>query len=411
MRTRIPMGLFAAILLAALAVGTGSAQAAHVSQRAVHHPSVSYLKSHFTAHRSCSATPAKGSATCGARHLVVKSGLSAAAAKSARKTAATVSGLTPANIQSAYQLSGLSTGSTVAIVDAYGYPNAAANLATYRAQFGLPACTTASGCLKIVNQTGGTTLPAFNLGWSQEQALDLDAVSAACPSCKILLVQAKTASFANLGTAVNTAAAGAGVKAVSNSYGGGDASDATYSQYYKHLNVAVTASAGDDGYQGASYPASSQYVTAVGGTSLTTSSSTRGWNETVWSGTGSGCSSLNAHPSGQTTTMTGCSGRNINDVAAVADPNTGLAVYAPTSRTAATWAQYGGTSLSSPIIASVFALSGNTSGYSNRLPYANPSALNDVTSGSNGTCATFCTAKAGYDAPTGLGTPAGVGAF
>ena len=189
-----------------------------------------------------------------------------------RKTAAAVSGLTPANIQSAYQLSGLTTGSTVAIVDAYGYPNAAANLATYRAQFGLPACTTANGCLKIVNQTGGTSLPAFNLGWSQEQALDLDAVSAACPSCKILLVQANTASFANLGTAVNTAAAGAGVKAVSNSYGGGDAADSTYAKYYKHLNVAVTASAGDDGYQGASYPASSQYVTAVGGTSLRTSS-------------------------------------------------------------------------------------------------------------------------------------------
>lgn len=410
MRTRIPMGLFAAILLAALAVGTGSAQAAHVSQRAVHHPSISYLHSHFTAYRSC-ATPAKGSASCGARHLVVKSGLSDTAAKSARTTAAAITGLTPANIQSAYQLSGLTTGSTVAIVDAYGYPHAAADLATYRAQFGLPACTTASGCLKIVNQTGGTALPKFNLGWSQEQALDLDAVSAACPSCKILLVQAKTPSFVNLGTAVNTAAAGAGVTAVSNSYGGGDASDTTYAKYYQHSGVAITASSGDSGYQGGSYPASSQYVTAVGGTSLTTSSTTRGWSETVWSGTGSGCSSLNAHPGGQTTTMTGCAGRNMNDVSAVADPYTGLAVYAPTSRTSSSWAQYGGTSLSSPIIASVFALSGNTSGYSNRLPYATPSALNDVTLGSNGTCATYCSAKVGYDAPTGLGTPAGVAAF
>jgi len=323
-----------------------------------------------------------------------------------------VSGKTPSDIQSAYKLSGLSAGGrTVAIVDAYGYTNAERDLGIYRAQFGLPACTKANGCLKVVNQSGGTTAPRFNAGWADEQALDLDAVSAACPSCNILLVQSSSASFADLGAGVNTAAKGSGVAAISNSYGGGDAADSTYGTYYNQPGIAVTASTGDNGYAGASYPASSHYATAVGGTSLTASATTRGWTETVWSGSGSGCSTLNAAPAGQTTAMTGCSGRSMADVAADADPATGLAVYAPTSKTASSWAQYGGTSLSSPIVASVYALSGNTAGYANTLPYANPSGLFDVTSGSNGSCATFCTARAGYDGPTGLGTPNGTIAF
>jgi subtilase family serine protease len=323
-----------------------------------------------------------------------------------------ISGKTPANIQSAYKLAGLSAGGrTVAIVDAYGYPNAERDLGTYRSNFGLPACTTASGCLTIMNQSGGASLPRFNLGWSQEQALDLDAVSAACPDCKILLVQASSASFANLGAAVNTAAKHAGVAAISNSYGGGDAADKTYATYYNHPGIAVTASTGDNGYQGASYPASSFYVTAVGGTSLYADGSTRGWNEKVWSGAGSGCSSLNAEPSGQQLVTTNCAGKAMADVAAVADPNTGLAVYAPTSQSSSSWAQYGGTSLSSPIIASVFTLSGKTTGSANDIPYSNRNGLFDVTSGTNGTCALFCTAGTGWDGPTGLGTPNGAAAF
>ena len=305
-----------------------------------------------------------------------------------------------------------SGGRTVAIVDAYGYPNAERDLGVYRKQFGLSACTIANGCLKIISQTGSTTsLPATNVGWDQEQALDLDAVSAACPDCKIVLVQAKTASFANLGTAVNTAAKQSGVVAISNSYGGGDARDSTYAKYYKHSGIAVTASTGDDGYQGASYPASSQYVTAVGGTSLNSSSNSRGWTESAWSDAGSGCSSYNAAPAGQSSAATNCAGRAMADVSAVADPNTGLAVYAPTSATASSWAQYGGTSLSSPIVASVYALSGNTSGYANTKPYAATSGLFDVTSGSNGSCDYWCTAGSGWDGPTGLGTPNGVSAF
>jgi subtilase family serine protease len=299
-------------------------------------------------------------------------------------------------------------------VDAYGYPNLERDLGVYRSTYGLPACTSASGCLRVMDQNGGTSLPRFNTGWAGEQALDVDAVSAVCPDCRILVVQARSASFADLGTAVQTAAKQAGVVAISNSYGGGDASDGTYGAYYNHPNIAVTASTGDNGYQGASYPASSSYVTAVGGTSLSPASNARGWTESVWSGAGSGCSSLNAALPAAASYGTGCSGRAMADVAAAADPsNGGMAVYWPTSKTSSTWAQVGGTSEASPIIASVYALSGNTAGYANAIPYGHAGSLNDVTSGSNGTCPTtqWCNARSGWDGPTGLGTPNGTGAF
>ena len=94
----------------------------------------------------------------------------------------------------------------------------------------------------------------------------------------------------NLHTAryLNYAAAHADV--VSNSYGGSDARDARYGAYYNHPGVAITVSSGDSGY-GVQYPASSHYVTAVGGTTLTKAPGTaRGWTETAWDGAGSGCS-------------------------------------------------------------------------------------------------------------------------
>jgi subtilase family serine protease len=349
-----------------------------------------------------------GEANCHAMKLVDANGNSA----NPNASAPPRSGKTPGDIQDAYKISGrMSGGRTVAIVDAYGYPNAERDLATYRRYYGLPDCTTANRCLTIMNQSGGTSLPRTDVGWAQEQALDLDAVSATCPDCKILLVQASSASFANLGAAVKTAARQPGVVAISNSYGGGDAADSSYGSSYNHPGIAVTASTGDNGYQGASYPASSSYVVAVGGTSLTKTSSLRGWSETVWSGAGSGCSTLNAKPSGQNLVTTSCSGKAMADVAAVADPNTGLAVYAPTSQNNSSWAQYGGTSLSSPIIASVYALSGNTAGSANDIPYSHQSSLFDVVSGSNGSCASFCRAGTGWDGPTGLGTPNGTGAF
>ena len=357
----------------------------------------------------CSAAKARHTASCHAVKLVASNGVTPAA------TTPPATGLTPSGLRDAYKLNGLSAaGRTVAIVDAYGYPNLERDLGVYRSQFGLSGCTTANGCLRIINQTGGTTLPIFNAGWAGEQALDVDAVSAAAPDAKILVVQAKSASFADLGTAVQTAAKQAGVVAISNSYGGGDASDADYGTYYNHPGIAVTASTGDDGYQGGSYPASSSYTTAVGGTSLVAASNTRGWSETVWSGAGSGCSTYNTALSAASSFSTGCAKRAMADVSAAADPGKGgMAIYYPTSKTASTWAQFGGTSEAAPIIAAVYALSGNTAGYPNALPYAHPGSLFDVTSGSNGSCPTtqWCNARTGWDGPTGLGTPNGAAAF
>ncbi|MDX6327128.1 MAG: hypothetical protein QOK15_3482 [Nocardioidaceae bacterium] len=392
----------AAVLLSALGVATASADTAG--------PGAS-PSARLHAKRVCAAPAKVHVAACFSKVMVDGRGAVPAS------TTPAASALKPAQIRGAYNLTTLSGGRTVAIVDAYGYPNLERDLGVYRSQFGLDPCTTANGCLKVVNQSGGATPPRFDAGWAGEQALDVDAVSAACPDCKILVVQATSASFANLGAAVRTAA-GAKPAAISNSYGGGDASDASYGGPYNQPGIAVTASTGDNGYQGGSFPASSHYVTAVGGTTLKLASgTTRGWTESAWSGAGSGCSTVNTALAAAASVDTGCAKRAIADVSAAADPNNGgLAVYYPTSRTGSTWAQVGGTSESSPIIASVYALSGNTGSTSvpaNSLPYANPAALFDVTSGSNGSCPTtqWCNARSGWDGPTGLGTPNGVGAF
>ena len=356
------------------------------------------------ANRVCTAAPA-GYASCMA--LLVTS--------TSKITPNAVSGYHPSDLQSAYNLPSATAGSgqTVAIVDAYNDPNAESDLGVYRSQFSLPACTTANGCFKKVNQSGGTNYPKNNGGWAQEISLDLDMVSAICPNCHILLVEASSSSLTNLGTAVNEAAK-LGATEISNSYGGGESSsDTSYdTTYYNHPGIAITASAGDSGY-GAQYPAASQYVTAVGGTSLTKASNARGWSETVWSGTGSGCSSYDPKPSWQTDS--GCSHRTVGDVSAVADPNTGVAVYdSYVYQGASGWLVFGGTSVASPIIASVYALAGNaTSVTYGSYSYSHTSSLNDVTSGSNGSCGGtyLCTAVVGYEGPTGLGTPNGSTAF
>ncbi|MYR01073.1 S53 family peptidase [Streptomyces sp. SID6139] len=392
-------------------------------------------KAHVQTTNACATTAKKGYASCDA--LRVTGGTTAFMEKQAavkgvapatikpHASSGTPTGYGPSDLQSAYGLasaaSSKGSGETVAIVDAYDDPNAAADLATYRSYYGLSACTTSNGCFKKVSQTGSTTsLPSADSGWAGEISLDLDMVSATCPNCNILLVEAKSASMANLGTAVNEAVK-LGAKYVSNSYGGSESSsDTSYdTKYYKHAGVVITASAGDEGY-GAEYPAGSQYVTAVGGTALKKASTTRGWSESVWNtssteGTGSGCSAYDAKPSWQTDT--GCGKRMIADVSAVADPATGVSVYDSYGADGTGWNTYGGTSASSPLIASVYALAGTPSSasYPAKFPYAKAgtSALNDVTSGSNGSCSTsyFCTARSGYDGPTGLGTPEGVSAF
>jgi N-acetylneuraminic acid mutarotase len=314
-------------------------------------------------------------------------------------------------------------GAIVAIVDAFDDPNAEADLAVYRQQFGLPPCTTANGCLRKVDQRGGADYPPTDAGWAGEISLDLDMVSAVAPAAHIILVEADDNFNDNLAASVDEAVA-LGATYVSNSYGsaysstpgsGESASDVTdLDPHYNHPGVAVVASSGDDDF-GVSYPASSQYVTAVGGTSLVTAGTPRGWSESVWhnsdGGPGSGCSIIEAKPAWQTDT--GCAKRTEADVSAVADPETGVAVYQTFGFTG--WAVYGGTSASAPIIAGVFADAGQpvAGTYPSSYPYANPAGLNDVTAGNNGTCspAYLCTAGAGYDGPTGLGTPHGVAAF
>jgi hypothetical protein len=332
--------------------------------------------------------------------------------------AITVSGYGPSDLDSAYNVpTTLGSGKTVAVVDAYDDPNAASDLSTYRSNFGLPACTTANGCFTKLNQNGAATpLPTANTGWSSEIMLDLEMVSAICPNCHILLVEANSPTTTNLGTAVNTAVA-QGAVAVSNSYGGSEfpGETSTDTSYFKHAGVAIVASTGDEGY-GVEYPASSPYVTAVGGTSLARSTNARGWAESVWStssteGTGSGCSAYEAKPSFQTDT--GCAQRTLADVSADADPNTGVAVY--DTYGSGGWTVFGGTSVASPIIGAMYALASPpaANAYPNSYPYADPSALYDVTTGQTASCspAYLCTAEVGYDGPTGLGTPNGVAAF
>jgi subtilase family serine protease len=320
-------------------------------------------------------------------------------------------GYGPADLQSAYGLSPVGgAGRTVAIVDAYDYPTAAQDLGVYRSHYGLPPCIAAVGCFRKVNQTGGSKLPPANASWAQETALDLDMVSATCPDCRILLVEANSSSIEDLANAEDTAAK-LGANVISNSYGGAEFSGETsakYNSHYDHPGVAITASSGDDGF-GVSFPAASQYVTAVGGTTLQRGGGARGWTETAWAQAGSGCSAFVVKPPWQLDR--GCSGRTIADVAAVADPTTGVATYdsAPAGGKSG-WFEAGGTSVSAPIVAGIF---GQGGGGAPSMPYAGAAWLFDVTSGANGSCSVqyLCTAGPGYDGPTGLGTPNGIGAF
>lgn len=364
--------------------------------------------------RTCGAVP-KGEMRCFALHRTT--GVVRRVAPGVNPAVA-VSGYGPSDLASAYNIpTTLGSGKTVAIVDAYDDPNAASDLSTYRSNFGLPACTTANGCFKKVNQSGATSpLPAANSGWASEIMLDLEMVSAVCPNCHILLVEATSPTTANLGTAVDTAVA-QGAVAVSNSYGGSESSTETSydASYYKHPGVAIVASSGDSGYT-REYPAASPWVTAVGGTALNRASNARGWTESVWStssteGAGSGCSSYESKPSFQTDT--GCARRTIADVSAVADPATGVAVY--DSYGSGGWTVFGGTSVASPIIGAMYALAASpaSTAYPNSYPYANPGSLYDVTTGATASCspAYLCTGEVGYDGPTGLGTPNGAAAF
>jgi subtilase family protein len=317
-------------------------------------------------------------------------------------------GYGPADLQKAYGMTSAAAtrggDQTIAIIDAYDAPRAEADLAVYRAKYGLPPCASANGCFRKVDQNGGASFPQTERSWAQEIALDLDMASAMCPHCKLLLVEASSASAASLATAANTAAA-LGATQISNSYGGPEFPSETYfEQYYNHKGVSVVASSGDSGF-GVEYPAASAYVTAVGGTSLVRDSSPRGWSETAWAGAGSGCSAYILKPAWQTDT--GCATRAVADVSAVADPGTGVAAFDSGS---GGWGVYGGTSAAAPLVAGSYALMGNAAGADyGSYAYQNPGAFRDVVSGGNGPCSLIylCTAGIGFDGPTGVGTPNG----
>jgi hypothetical protein len=422
-------------------------------------------------------------------------------------------GLRPQDLHSVYQLPTTSSSpQTIAIVDAYNDLNAAADLNHYSKEFGLSelaACTAGemSDCFEQVNQNGETVHLPFPAtteargaeeavckskgvskkareareaackeveaadGWATEISLDIEVSHAVCQNCKIVLVEADSASFFDLGTAEDTAA-GLPATEISNSWGGAECSKGTRgtecgedSEAFNHQGIVTTAAAGDDGYldwdaeEGvekgfADYPASSPHVVAVGGTRLSLGAEGEWAGETVWNGKGAGgggCSISFPAPAWQTAesdwSSLGCGeGRAVADVSADADPYTGVAVYdstpeSPESPGEVGWTTIGGTSLASPLVASVFALAGGAHGvkYPAETLYENehklPGSLHDVTSGSNGECSAFnehtglsdcseleeaatcsekpaiCLARIGYDGPSGVGTPDGIAAF
>jgi hypothetical protein len=356
-----------------------------------------------------------------------------------------VNGLTPKDLSTLYKYPAPGAqgsdgkGQTVEVVVVGNYAAAESDLAVYRTHFGLPACTSANGCLKKISTSttgqvavlsgGSSSISAqaasisaqaatpSSTGWAGEVDTDTQMISATCPNCKIVISEAATDSISDLSQAVITGINTAGVTIVSASFGAAESiSDQmlyTMYAYDNYQGVKVVAAAGDYGY-GVYFPASQSNVIAVGGTTVSTSGSTV--SESVWSGTGSGCSVLFQRESWQKVPTGGCSMRSVVDVAAVADPNTGVAVYDSTlSGTSGGWATFGGTSVSAPIITGIIALSGHTQGSvgAQKLYAAAASNFLKVTSGSNGTCAVqfLCNAQAGYSGPTGLGIPQGLGGF
>jgi hypothetical protein len=328
-------------------------------------------------------------------------------------------GYTPADIRQAYALPRHGSQATVAVVTPYDAPTAVADLAVYREEFGLPKCTVGSGCFTKVNQQGqAAPLPEPQPDWAVQTAQALDAVSATCPRCKILLVEANSSSLTDLVPAALTAGR-LGADVISNGYGttGEFSGEQQYEKSYRTLKVPFVVAAADYGYgNGApligsiSYPSASRFAVAVGGTTLTPSANDRGFTETVWANTTSGCSAYIAKPTWQHDRL--CGKRTTADVAAVADPATGLAVYDTFGYDG--WVEVGGTSLATAVVAGIYGLNGQPGSTRPAADlYAAGASVFDVTEGANGECkgSYLCTARVAYDGPSGVGTPNGDTAF
>jgi subtilase family serine protease len=423
---RFPSSVLLAVTIAFGASSIANGQAATGLGRVVHRSGAVY---HVEV---CSGPAAPGMARCHA-HLVTDQHGNPFTKDASPST--TPSGYGPASLRSAYGLTNVTVTSpgTIAIIDAYGYPNAEKDLNVYRSQFGLGACTSATGCFTKINQSGlKSPLPNTDYGWALETALDLQMASAMCPTCKLVLVEANSSNFLDLSAAVRQAKT-LGVHAISNSYGTSETNclppnPSCNDSDYSSTSAAITVSSGDSGY-GVQFPASLPTVIAVGGTHLVSSTGGRGWTETAWSGAGSGCSGYYTKPAWQLDAGCGtgvAAKRTVADVSADADPATGVAVYGPCGFLGAllgrsSWCVMGGTSVGAPLIAGIYGANGaapfcssSSSTYGCQL-YSKSGFLNDVTSGNNGSCSAsypyLCTAVTGYDGPTGLGTPNGLNAF
>ncbi len=409
----------AAVVASVGAVAAGTASAAAPASASARTVSAAPAVQSSPAVRAACPPVRAGYARCLVAYAT-RPGVSAASGLRAALVETAPSGWGAKDIEAAYKLP-VSRGArqTVALVDAYHTPDLASYLATYRKEYGLPACTAASGCFREVNQAGkGSPMPhsSAGTGWDMETTLDVDMVSAACPHCKILVVEADSAGLADLGAAENTAAS-LGAQVISNSYGArenGYAMKATGA--YHHPGHVIVASSGDYGFTAANFPADLTTVTAVGGTELARAKNKRGWSETVWNdgeASGSGCSAYVAKPSWQHDSD--CSMRTVGDVSALA---WNIAIYEGHD---GGWLTVGGTSAAAPLVAGVYALAGNAGMIRPGYEYAHARSLFDVTTGNNNLLGTgggaicgyddLCTAQKGYDAPTGLGTPDGTAAF
>lgn len=311
-------------------------------------------------------------------------------------------GYGPSDLRSAYKLPSATRGAheTVAIVNAYGDPDAASDLALYRKHYGITACTIENQCLTIVNQRGEPKpLPTPNAQWSVNASVGLDMISAVCPKCRILLVEADDDSAADLGHSVDTAA-GLNAPVIATGYAMDEAGSKPYEKYYDHPGHMIVAAIGDAGL-GDEFPGSSPDVTAVGGTTLTRAKNARGWTENTFTGSQPLCSAVYAAPPWQKDT--GCGMRASGDVGAVADPTTGVAIAYQGS-----FVEIGGTSVSSPIVAGVYGLAGNAAQLTfGSYSYRHPSHLFTV----GETIGAIRRDGDGFHGSTGNGSPDGVGAF
>ncbi|HEY3805870.1 MAG TPA: hypothetical protein VGL61_24850 [Kofleriaceae bacterium] len=291
----------------------------------------------------------------------------------------------------------LGAGRTIAIVDAYGYTELEADLAAYRSQYSLPPCSVASGCLTILNSAGQTTplLPDTDDGWIEETALDVDMISAACPMCKIVVVQTDGPGLQGLQVG-QLVAAKQWVDTISDSWGGGeDPSVLMDESDYQNPGIGEFVASGDDGYAaGPSYPATSAYTIAVGGTEID-GSATNAWNDAQ-----SGCSTVVPTQPWSPSVAPCGNFRAFADISAYAAPSPGVATYVKGS-----WGTVGGTSAASPFSAALFSAAGHPDA-GPAFVYKHASAFTDVTGGSSGSCGSLlCEGAPGWDGPTGLGTP------